>query len=103
MRKFLSLVLGLLGLFVSLYLLWVYTSPTRTMVCMGTGCDAVRLSKYAELFGVPMPVFGVAGYLLIVLLILAEPLAEARAAAEIRYALAAATGFGFLFSLYLEY
>ena len=103
MRKSISLILGLLGLFDSLYLLWIYTSPSRPMVCLGTGCDAVRASAYSHLGGVPMPVFGVAGYVLVALLIIAESLVPAALAIEVRYALAGATGFGFLFSLYLEY
>jgi protein-disulfide isomerase/rhodanese-related sulfurtransferase/uncharacterized membrane protein len=103
MRKPISLVLALLGLFDSLYLLWIYTSPSRPMICLGTGCDAVRLSAYSHIGGVPMPVFGVAGYLLVALLIIAESFVPAALAIEVRYALAGATGFGFLFSLYLEY
>jgi protein-disulfide isomerase/rhodanese-related sulfurtransferase len=103
MRKTISLILALLGLFDSLYLLWTYTSPSRPMVCFGTGCDAVRLSAYSHFHGVPMPVFGVAGYVMIAFLIIAESLFPAALAVEIRYALAGATGFGFLFSLYLEY
>jgi len=103
MRKIISLLLALLGLFDSLYLLWTYTSPSRPMICLGTGCDAVRLSVYSHLGSVPMPVFGVAGYLLVALLIIAEPLFPAARALDVRYALAVATGFGFLFSLYLEY
>jgi protein-disulfide isomerase/rhodanese-related sulfurtransferase/uncharacterized membrane protein len=103
MRKSISLLLALLGLFDSLYLLWVYTSPSRSMVCLGTGCDTVRLSVYSHFWGVPMPVFGAAGYTLVALLIIAESLATPAQAIEVRYALAGVTGFGFLFSLYLEY
>jgi protein-disulfide isomerase/rhodanese-related sulfurtransferase len=103
MRKSISLLLALLGLFDSLYLLWVYTSPSRPMLCFGTGCDAVRASAYAHLGGLPMPIFGVAGYVLVALLIIAESLVPAPLAIEVRYALAGATGFGFIFSLYLEY
>ena len=103
MRKSLSLLLAFLGLFDSLYLLWIYTSPTRTMVCLGTGCDTVRLSVYAHLWGVPMPAFGAVGYAFIALLIVAESLVVPALAIEIRYVLAGATGFGFLFSAYLEY
>src|SRR5580658_9086726 len=102
MRKSLSLLLALLGLFDSLYLLWIYTSPTRAMVCVGTGCDAVRLSAYSHMWGIPMPVFGAAGYLLVALLIVAESLVPAALAIEVRYTLAGTTGFAFLFSLYLE-
>jgi protein-disulfide isomerase/rhodanese-related sulfurtransferase len=103
MRKTIALLLALLGLFDSLYLLWTYTSPSRPMVCFGGGCDAVRASAYAHLAGMPMPAFGVAGYVFIALLIIAESLVPAALAIEVRYVLAGVTGFGFLFSLYLEY
>jgi hypothetical protein len=62
MRKSLALVLSLPGLFDSLYLLYTYTSPSRPMVCVGTGCDAMRASAYFTLWDVSMPVFGVLGY-----------------------------------------
>lgn len=103
MRKSILFLLALLGLFDSLYLLWVYTAPNRPIVCLGTGCDTVRLSNFSHLHGIPMPVFGVAGYLLITLLILAESMAPAAIDQELRYALAGITGFGFIYSLYLEY
>jgi protein-disulfide isomerase/rhodanese-related sulfurtransferase len=103
MQKPISFLFALLGLFDSLYLLWTYTSPSRPMVCFGGDCDAVRASVYSHLGSVPMPVFGVAGYALVALLIIAESLAPAPLALELRYALAGVTGFGFLFSLYLEY
>jgi len=73
------------------------------MVCLGTGCETVRLSAYAHLWGLPMPAFGVAGYLLVTLLIVAEPLMVPAVAGAARYALVGVTGFGFLYSLYLEY
>jgi protein-disulfide isomerase/rhodanese-related sulfurtransferase len=101
MRKPLSLALSLLGLFDALYLLWVYTSPSRPMVCLGSGCDAVRASPYAHLFGLPLPAFGVVNYAALALLILAEDLVSAGLGRAIQYALAGITGGGFLFSLYL--
>jgi protein-disulfide isomerase/uncharacterized membrane protein/rhodanese-related sulfurtransferase len=103
MRKSLALALSLLGLFDSLYLLYTYTSPSRPMVCIGTGCDAVRASAYSTLWGVSMPVFGVLGYTLLGIVIIAESLFSARLARLARYAFLGMTGFGFLFSLCLEY
>jgi protein-disulfide isomerase/uncharacterized membrane protein/rhodanese-related sulfurtransferase len=101
MRKTLWAALSLLGLFDSLYLLWVYTSPSRPMVCLGSGCDAVRASSYAHLFGVPLPAFGVATYTALVLLIFAEVLVPPRLGRAIRYAVAGISCVGFLFSIYL--
>jgi protein-disulfide isomerase/rhodanese-related sulfurtransferase len=101
MRKTLLLTLSLLGLFDSLYLLWVYTSPSRPIVCLGSGCDAVRASSYAHLFGLPLPVFGVASYALLGLLIFAEVLVSSRPGRAIQYAVAGISCAGFLFSIYL--
>ncbi len=103
MRKSITLALSLLGLFDSLYLLYTYTSPSRPMVCIGTGCDAVRASAYSTLWGVSMPAYGVLGYLLLAIVIIAGSLFSGLIARWLRYALAGMTGFGFIFSLYLEY
>ena len=103
LRKSITLALSLLGLFDSLYLLYAYTSPSRPMVCIGTGCDAVRASAYSSFGGVSMPVFGVLGYTLVAIVIIAESLFSARLARLARFALLGMTGLGFLFSLYLEY
>jgi len=101
MRKTLLLALSLLGLFDSLYLLWVYTSPSRPMVCLGSGCDAVRASSYAHLFGLPLPAFGVANYVVLGLLIFAKVLVSPRLGRAIQYAVAGISCAGFLFSIYL--
>ena len=101
MRKDLLLALPLLGLFDSLYLLWVYTSPSRPIVCLGSGCDAVRASSYAHLFGLPLPAFGVASYLALALLMLAEDQVSTRLGRAIQYAVAGISCAGFLFSIYL--
>lgn len=101
MRKVLLLALSLLGLWDSSYLWWAYTARSRPMVCLGDGCDAVRASPFAYPGGIPMPVFGVAMYAVLVLLIFSEPLLSSRLARANRYAVAGISGAGFLFSLYL--
>jgi protein-disulfide isomerase/uncharacterized membrane protein/rhodanese-related sulfurtransferase len=101
MRKTLLLALSLLGLFDALYLLWVYTSPSRPIVCLGSGCDAVRASSYAHLFGLPLPAFGVAYYTVLALLIFARDLVSADLKRAIQYAVVGITCGGLLFSLYL--
>ena len=55
MRRTAVFALSLIGLFDSTYLTWVYTSASRPMVCLGTGCDVVRASTYAKLGGLPLP------------------------------------------------
>lgn len=72
-KRTLAFALALLGLFVSIYLLWVYASPSHPMVCLGgSGCDEVRGSAYAHILGIPTPAYGVAFYLLVALLIFLE-------------------------------
>jgi protein-disulfide isomerase/rhodanese-related sulfurtransferase len=95
------LALSLLGLFDSTYLWWVYTSPSRPLVCLGGGCDAVRASAYAHLWGQPLPVFGVAMYAALALLVFSQPLGPARWAPARRYLVGTLSGCGFLFSAYL--
>jgi len=74
MRKLLVFALSLAGLFDSFYLWWVYTSPTHPMVCLGTGCDVVRASSYANFAGQPLPAYGAGMYAALAALILAQAL-----------------------------
>ena len=101
MRRSLALALSLLGWFDSAYLWWVYTSPSRPMVCLGSGCEVVRASPFAQLWGFPLPAYGVAMYTALALLIFAAPLLSARLARPAHYAIAGVSGAGFLVSLYL--
>lgn len=103
MRKSLLLALSLLGVFISTYLWWVYTSPTHALVCLGTGCDAVRASRYAIMWNLPLPIYGVAMYAVLVLLIFAEQLMASQLARKIRHLFAALAAAGFCFSLYLTW
>ena len=102
MRKIAILALSLLGLFDSSYLWWEYTSPTHPMVCFGGGCDVVRASSYAHLWGLPLPVYGVAMYAVLALLVFVEPLAGGRWSRTISQLVTAISGAGFLFSAYLS-
>jgi protein-disulfide isomerase/rhodanese-related sulfurtransferase/uncharacterized membrane protein len=102
MRKPLLLVLTLAGLFDALYLRWVYTSPSRPLVCIGTGCDVVRASRYAELWGRPLPSYGALMYTTLLILVLAQAwLVSAAARQLVQETVALISGAGVAFSLYL--
>lgn len=101
MRKPLLLALSLLGLFDSAYLWWVYTSPTRPIVCMGTGCDVVRASRYATVWGVSLPFYAVVMYVTLAALVFAQPLLSRQLEHLARMAVAGIAGTGFLVSLFL--
>lgn len=54
--------LTLAGLFIATYLFITYSSEL-TIACGGShGCDAVRVSRWAHLFGISMPLYGMAFY-----------------------------------------
>jgi protein-disulfide isomerase/uncharacterized membrane protein/rhodanese-related sulfurtransferase len=104
MRKTLLLILSLAGLFDSVYLLWVYTSPSHPLVCLGTGCDVVRASRYAHFLGRPLPVYGVLMYLLLVLVVLIQAWMGPAGARQLAQTFVTLTsGVGVAFSLYLTY
>jgi protein-disulfide isomerase/uncharacterized membrane protein/rhodanese-related sulfurtransferase len=102
MRKVLLLILSLAGLFDALYLWWVYTSPSRPMVCLGTGCDLVRASRYAHLWGQPLPVYGAAMYLVLAVAILAQGWTDSQEGERLAQStVVVISAGGFAFSLYL--
>jgi uncharacterized membrane protein len=90
-------VLAFIGVLDTAYLSWEYAFPSEPMVCGGGGgCDAVRASAYAYVHGVPLPLFGLVMYILILL--------SLRIAGErpgMRYAVLGLSGSGFLVSAYL--
>ena len=53
---------ALAGLAVSAYLTWVHYSPEALVCTAGGGCEAVQQSDYATLVGVPVALFGVLAY-----------------------------------------
>jgi uncharacterized membrane protein len=96
-------VLSLIGLFVSLYL-WLYKiGAIGTLQCGTGGCDTVQTSRYADLFGVPVAFYGVAGYATLLVVSLAGLQPTLLRARGVTTALAALATPGFLFSLYLTY
>jgi protein-disulfide isomerase/rhodanese-related sulfurtransferase/uncharacterized membrane protein len=101
MRKTLALVCSLFGLFDSAYLWWVYTSPTHPLVCLGTGCDEVRASRFAFWGGIPTPAFGAAMYAALVILLLIEPFIATRAGLLLRRIAFAIAAGAVVISLYL--
>jgi len=92
---------ALAGLLISGYLLLYKFQVLKTLAC-GTGsCETVQASPWAMFMGVPVPAWGVAGYLLILVLALAglQPrFARSRGLATVLL-LSATVAFGF--SMYL--
>ena len=100
-RRQAIVLLALVGLLVATYL-WLYKIGVIGELQCGTGgCEVVQTSRYADLLGIPVAFYGVAGYAVLFVLGLAG-LQPARAGDRRLAVLVAAlaTG-GFAFTLYL--
>ena len=96
-------VLALIGLFVALYL-WLHALGFGGPLRCGTGgCDTVQTSRWATLFGLPVALYGVVGYALILLAALAGLRPAAVQRRDVSYLLVALASLGFVFTLYLTY
>ena len=94
-------LLALLGLGVALYLAYVEITHVEA-ICGPVGeCNIVQSSPYAQLFGIPVAVWGVLCYLAIIALWAGQQFLPARPAAYCSIGLILLTLFGTLFSVYL--
>ena len=101
--KWLFIVFSLIGMIDSLYLIWIKISNDKAYCLPGVGdCWTVNTSRYSQVFGIPISVFGALGYLLILALFLLE-IRSVISAANSVVILFGLTFAGFLFSLYLTY
>jgi uncharacterized membrane protein len=97
-----SILLAALGAADALYLL-IFKLSNNNKMCLGNGgCSTVNSSSYSELFGIPVSLYGLLAYLVIIAIILLEPRWKL-AAAQGPLAIFAITLGGVLFSAYLTY
>jgi uncharacterized membrane protein len=98
----LMIALAVVGLLIAGYLLISHYMETNVLCVEGGGCDRVRQSIYSEVLGLPVALFGVLGYSLILgTLILEETNDEwATFAPMLTFGL---TLVGTLYSAYLTY
>lgn len=92
--------LAVVGLAVAAYLAYVETQAVAAFCGPVGDCNAVQTSEYAYIFGVPIGVLGVMGYLAI---LATWGWSRWRADGRAAFALVAMTSFGVLFSIYLTY
>jgi len=75
-------VVATAGVGVAAYLTWVHYNPEALVCTQGGGCETVQRSHYAVLLGVPIAVYGLAAWVLVLgLVILDTPLARLLVAA----------------------
>lgn len=68
--RLIAIQAAFLGLYASVYLLYTYLAHKPILCGASGGCEIVRLSKWAYVFGtVPRPLLGVAFYVLILMLL----------------------------------
>jgi len=60
-------ILSIMGIGISSYLSFTYITNSP-IACFDTGCEIVRKSRYAYPLGIPMPIIGLFGNLIIFLL-----------------------------------
>jgi uncharacterized membrane protein len=96
------IVLAVAGIAVAAYLTWSHYSHLYVLCQEGGGCDRVRQSKYSEVAGIPISVFGVMGYLGILGVYILEKISSffADNGPILMFGL---TLIGFLYSAYLTY
>ena len=102
-RRQAIVLLALVGLLVATYL-WLYKIGVIGELQCGTGgCEVVQTSRYADLLGIPVAFYGVAGYAVLFVLGLAG-LQPARAGdRRLAVLVAALATAGFAFTLYLTF
>ena len=67
------LIPSIIGAIDAGYLTWIKLSHNETMCTPGLGdCYTVNTSRYAEIYGIPVAVFGLASYLLLIAVLLLE-------------------------------
>jgi len=96
----LAIILTIIGLLVSIYMT-IYKITSNDSMCIGSGdCKTVNASRYAEVYGIPVAVLGVAGYsaILAVLLLGNRPGFLQQNGTLLLFGLSLT---GFLFTLYL--
>jgi len=96
----LAIILTIIGLLVSIYMT-IYKITSNDNMCIGSGdCKTVNASRYAEVYGIPVAILGVAGYsaILTVLLLERKPGFFQQNGTLLFFGLSLT---GFLFTLYL--
>jgi len=100
-RRQAIVLLALAGLLVAIYL-WLYKIGVFGQLQCGTGsCELVQASRYAELFGLPVALYGVGGYAALFVVGLTGLQPRFAADRRVAWLLATLATVGFALTLYL--
>ena len=103
MKRMIFSALALIGVFVALYLTMYKTGSIGTLSCGTGGCERVNTSEWADFFGVPTAIWGLAFYLATFGAGFAGTFPRLEARRDLSLLLVAMCGVGVLFSAYLTY
>lgn len=102
-RRMLTALIALVGVFVATYLAFYKAGLIGTLAC-GTGsCETVQQSPWANLFGLPVAVWGVGYYLAVFALAFAGTMDRWADDRRVTLALLLLTAWGVIFSGWLTY
>ena len=61
--RLILLILSTIGILLSVYLTYTHITNATTTFCLsGGGCDIIKSSVFSRIYGVPVPLLGLAGY-----------------------------------------
>jgi uncharacterized membrane protein len=94
---------ALIGVMISLYTLMFKLGKIGTLAC-GTGaCETVQMSPFATQLGIPVPVWGVVGYGVMVVLALLSLQPRLLVNRTLSMLMIAGASFALVFTIYLSY
>jgi len=97
-----AMIASIAGIAISIYMT-IYKLTDNNAMCMGSGdCATVNASQYSEIYGIPLGVIGLLGYLGILLMLVLEK--RIKIFREYGNMIAMGMSFsGFVYSIYLTY
>jgi uncharacterized membrane protein len=105
--RIIAIISTAVGLVDSLYLTFIKLTHTQALCLPGIGdCETVNTSRYSEVFGIPVAIFGALLYTVILVFLLLENRSIMGITVQRETSLLAIFGlsfFGLLFSAYLTY
>jgi uncharacterized membrane protein len=105
--RIIAIISTVVGLVDSLYLTYIKLAHTQALCLPGIGdCETVNTSRYSEVFGIPVAVFGALLYAVLLVFLLLEDRSFMGIPVQRETSLLASFGlsfFGLLFSAYLTY
>ena len=102
-KRMLAALVALAGLFVALYLTLYKLGVIGELSCSVGSCEAVQLSRWATLLGLPVAAWGVAYYAVVFVLALASVQERFAESPALSLLLMLLTAWGLAFSAWLTY